>query len=76
MNATDAAVRESDLAKLRSVVRDFLAADRAEFGWKPAVDSWLGGWDEGFSARLGAAGFVGLTIPRRYGGHEFGHLHR
>ncbi|BBX27084.1 acyl-CoA dehydrogenase family protein [Mycolicibacterium alvei] len=76
MNATDAAVRESDLAKLRSVVRDFLAADRAEFGWQPAVDSWLGGWDEGFSARLGAAGFVGLTIPRRYGGHEFGHLHR
>lgn len=47
MNATDAAVRESDLAKLRSVVRDFLAADRAEFGWQPAVDSWLGGWDEG-----------------------------
>jgi acyl-CoA dehydrogenase len=65
-----------ELAKLRSAVRDFLRADHAEFGWQPAVDSWLGGWDEGFSARLGAAGFVGLTIPRRYGGHELGHLHR
>jgi len=66
----------AELAKLRSAVRDFLRADRAEFGWQPAVDSWLGSWDEGFSARLGAAGFIGLTIPRRYGGHELGHLHR
>ncbi|CDO31137.1 acyl-CoA dehydrogenase family protein [Mycolicibacterium porcinum] len=76
MNATDAVARESELAKLRSSVRDFLGADRAEFGWQPAVDSWLGSWDEGFSARLGAAGFTGLTIPLRYGGHELSHLHR
>jgi acyl-CoA dehydrogenase len=68
--------REPELAKLRYAVRDFLRSDRAEFGWKPTVDSWLGDWDEEFSARLGAAGYVGLTIPRRYGGHERGHLHR
>ena len=43
----------------------FCAADRDEFGWSPAVDSWLGGWDAEFSARLGDAGFVGLTIPHR-----------
>jgi alkylation response protein AidB-like acyl-CoA dehydrogenase len=67
---------EPELAKLRFAVRDFLRSDRAEFGWQPAVDSWLGQWDEEFSARLGAAGFVGLTIPKRYGGHELGHLHR
>lgn len=40
------------------------------------MDSWLSCWDEGFSARLGDAGFVGLTIPKRYGGHGLGHLHR
>ena len=68
--------REPELAKLRSAVRDFLRADRVEFGWQPGVDSWLAGWDEGFSARLGAAGFTGLTIPQRYGGHGLGHLHR
>jgi acyl-CoA dehydrogenase len=67
---------EPELMKLRASVRDFLQADRAEFGWKSAVDSWLGQWDEEFSGRLGAAGFLGLTIPRRYGGHELGHLHR
>ncbi|MDV3124483.1 acyl-CoA dehydrogenase family protein [Mycobacterium sp. 21AC1] len=76
MNAAGVTVREPELAELRFAVRDFLRADRAEFGWQAAVDSWLGGWDEGFSARLGAAGFIGLTIPERYGGHELGHLHR
>ena len=67
---------EPELAELRAVIRDFLRADRDEFGWSPAVDSWLGGWDPEFSARLGDAGFVGLTIPHRYGGRGLGHLHR
>jgi alkylation response protein AidB-like acyl-CoA dehydrogenase len=67
---------EPELAKLRVAIRDFLRADRAEFNWSPAVDSWLGGWDPEFSARLGDAGFVGLTIPLRYGGRGQSHLHR
>lgn len=70
------ALDDAELAKLRFAVREFLRADRAEFGWQPAIDAWMAGWDEEFSARLGAAGFVGLTIPRRYGGHDLGHLHR
>ena len=77
MNSFDAlSARDTDLVKLRSAIRDFLASDRAEFGWAPAVDAWMGEWDEEFSARLGAAGFLGLTVPKRYGGHELGHLHR
>jgi acyl-CoA dehydrogenase len=67
---------EPELAKLRASVRDFLRSDQAEFGWEPTVDSWLGRWDQGFSARLGDAGFVGLTIPQAYGGHGLSHLHR
>ncbi|WP_059015203.1 acyl-CoA dehydrogenase family protein [Mycobacterium sp. M26] len=67
---------EPELAELRASVRSFLAADRAEFGWQPAVDTWLSSWDEPFSARLGAAGFLGLTIPREYGGRGLSHLHR
>jgi alkylation response protein AidB-like acyl-CoA dehydrogenase len=77
MNSFDAvSASEPELVKLRFAVRDFLRSDRAEFGWTPAVDAWLGQWDEGFSARLGAAGFLGLTIPKRYGGHQLGHLRR
>lgn len=67
---------EPELASLRGSLRDFLSADRAEFGWTPAVDAWLSKWDEEFSARLGDAGFLGLTIPKEYGGQGLGHLHR
>ncbi len=67
---------DPELAELRASLREFLAADRAEYGWRPRVDAWLSAWDEEFSARLGGAGFLGLTIPPRYGGHGLGHLHR
>lgn len=69
-------VNEPELAKLRGSLREFLVADSAEFGWEPHVDAWLSSWDEQFSARLGDAGFLGLTIPPEYGGHGLGHLHR
>ncbi|WP_123024498.1 acyl-CoA dehydrogenase family protein [Mycolicibacterium stellerae] len=67
---------DGTLAKLRSSIREFLHGDRELHGWRPEVDSWLSCWDEEFSARLGAAGFLGITIPRQYGGAELGHLHR
>jgi alkylation response protein AidB-like acyl-CoA dehydrogenase len=67
---------EPELAALRASVREFLTADRVEFGWEPAVDAWLSSWDDQFSARLADAGFLGLTIPREYGGHGLSHLHR
>lgn len=77
MSSFDAlCANEPELAVLRAAVREFLTADRAEFGWQPGVDTWLSQWDEGFSARLGAAGFLGLTIPPEYGGRGLGHLHR
>jgi acyl-CoA dehydrogenase len=67
---------DGELASLRASIRDFLAADRAAHGWKPAVDCWLAQWDADFSVRLADAGFVGLTIPAEYGGHGRGYLHR
>lgn len=77
MNGYDAlCVTEPELVTLRAAIRECLAADRAEHGWEPQVDAWLCGADPAFSARLGEAGFLGLTIPKRYGGHELGHLHR
>lgn len=67
---------DDDLAELRSAVRAFLAEDRDQHGWQPAVDCWLSRWDADFSIRLAQAGFVGLTIPVEYGGRGLGYLHR
>jgi acyl-CoA dehydrogenase len=55
-------------AELRSAVRGFLAAERTAGHFVPACDAWLSGWDESFSRRLAARGWVGMTIPPQYGG--------
>jgi alkylation response protein AidB-like acyl-CoA dehydrogenase len=55
-------------ARLRSEVREFLAAERAAGRFVPACDAWLSGWDESFSRRLAERGWVGMTIPPGYGG--------
>ena len=63
-------------AELRSQVRGFLSAERAASRFVPACDAWLSGWDESFSRRLAERGWVGMTIPREYGGHGRSALER
>ena len=53
---------------LRAELRDFIAANLTE----PAVrraQSWSG-FDPEFSAKMGAKGWIGMTWPKQYGGHE------
>ncbi len=60
---------------LRGEVRAFL---REQFsGAKPVTRarSW-GGFDREFSRRVGARGWIGMTWPKRYGGHERSFLER
>jgi acyl-CoA dehydrogenase len=63
-------------AELRSQVRGFLSAERTAGRFVPACDAWLSGWDELFSRRLAERGWVGMTIPREYGGHGRSALER
>jgi alkylation response protein AidB-like acyl-CoA dehydrogenase len=60
---------------LRRDIRAFLG-DHVP-GWSPEdrAQSWIR-FDRGFSEALGAAGFVGMTWPRRYGGGERSALER
>src|SRR5215469_18587712 len=51
---------------LRLEVRKFLR----EQAFEPRCGSWLSGFDPGFSRRLAARGWVGMTWPARYGGGE------
>lgn len=54
---------------LRAQVRDFLAGQLAAGAFRPSIDSWLCGWDEGFTSALAERGWLGMTVPRQYGGH-------
>jgi Acyl-CoA dehydrogenase, N-terminal domain/Acyl-CoA dehydrogenase, middle domain len=60
---------------LRDEVRTFL---RQTLGDRPAVRrarSW-GGFDPAFSRKVGERGWIGMTWPKRYGGHERSFLER
>jgi alkylation response protein AidB-like acyl-CoA dehydrogenase len=63
-------------AALRAEVREFLAQERSAGHWTPRADAWLAGRDEGFSKRLAARGWLGMTIPAEYGGHGASPLDR
>jgi len=54
---------------LRAQVRSFLADQLAAGAFTPSVDAWLSGWDETFTAALAARGWLGMTVPKEYGGH-------
>jgi alkylation response protein AidB-like acyl-CoA dehydrogenase len=57
-----------ETGELRAQVREFIAGELAAGRFTPACDSWHAGWDEDFSRRLGARGWLGMTIPLAYGG--------
>lgn len=60
---------------LRAEIRTFIAAQRAAGTAAPRVNSWSVA-DPAFSRALGQAGFIGMTWPRQYGGHERSALER
>ncbi len=60
---------------LRGEVRAFLAAEKAQGLWRRSGD-FATHYDPAFSRRLGARGWLGMTWPRQYGGHERSMLER
>lgn len=72
-----AATSESaDTAALRAEVRAFIAEQLAAGSFTPSVDAWLCGWDEDFTLALAARGWLGMTVPKEYGGHGRSFLER
>ncbi|MDQ6919186.1 MAG: acyl-CoA dehydrogenase family protein [Candidatus Dormibacteraeota bacterium] len=61
---------------LRGEVRAFLAGELAAGSFVPRCDAWLSGADPAFSRRLGVRGWLGMTWPKKYGGHERSALER
>jgi alkylation response protein AidB-like acyl-CoA dehydrogenase len=64
------APRSEAAEQVRAEVREFLAAERAAGTFETHVDTWLSGVDPAFSRKLGERGWLGMTWPKQYGGHE------
>ena len=56
--------------EVRTQVREFLAEELAAGTFTTHVDTWLSGADPAFSRKLGERGWLGMTWPKEYGGHE------
>jgi alkylation response protein AidB-like acyl-CoA dehydrogenase len=69
----DARMNQAELEGVRAEIREFLANDPATS--TPHADSWSH-FDAAFSRRLGRAGYIGMTWPKRYGGGERNSLER
>ena len=54
--------------QLRADVRAFLDDELASGGFVPHCDAWLSEWDEDFTKRMAARGWIGMTVPPEYGG--------
>lgn len=54
---------------LRVEVRAFLAAELADYPARRRAYTWTG-WDAAFTRKVAARGWIGMTWPRRFGGHE------
>ncbi len=61
---------------LRAEVRAFLAEEIAAGTFDPHQAAHGELYNRGFSRRVGARGWIGMTWPKRYGGHERTQLER
>ena len=64
------APRSEAAEQVRAEVREFLATELAAGTFETHVDTWLSGVDPAFSRKLGERGWLGMTWPKQYGGHE------
>jgi len=54
---------------LRQEIRAFLAEELPSIPKVTRAQTWSGS-DEAFSRKMGAKGWIGMTWPKKYGGHE------
>jgi alkylation response protein AidB-like acyl-CoA dehydrogenase len=59
----------AEVIALRAEFRAFLDQQLASRTPRQRSDNWYG-YDRGFSRAMGQAGYLGMTWPKQYGGHE------
>jgi alkylation response protein AidB-like acyl-CoA dehydrogenase len=65
----------ANLAPLRAEVREFLGAEIKNFSAVHRSNTW-DAFDADFSRKLGERGWLGMMLPKAYGGNERGPLDR
>src|SRR5213078_3108169 len=65
----------SEAVALRAEVRAFLAEHMPALSSAQKARSWMGG-DAAFSRKMGTRGWIGMTWPKNYGGHERSYAER
>ena len=68
-------VPDAGCEALRLEVRAFLAEALADMPAQAKAENWAG-FDAAFSRKLGQRGWIGMTWPKAYGGHERSVLER
>ncbi|MGG1659943.1 acyl-CoA dehydrogenase family protein [Brevibacillus sp. NRS-1366] len=61
---------------IRAEIHEFLRVEQENGTFQPKCDTWLSGCSPSFSRKLGERGWIGMTWPKRYGGHERSALER
>ncbi len=64
-----------DAEALRDEIRKFLSVELRDRTANQKAESWSG-HDPGFSRKMGERGWLGMTWPKQYGGHERSALDR
>jgi len=59
----------ADAEALRTQVRQFLQQALPDYAAERRADSWMG-FNAQFSRKLGARGWVGMALPKQYGGAD------
>ena len=70
-------VEETNFLKnLRLEVREFVKNIFKKNCITPSPDAWVFGANTDFSKQLGKKGWLGMSFPKKYGGHERSMLER
>lgn len=60
----------NELSNLRKEVREFITTCINNNEFTPSPDAWVFSADPSFSKKLGSKGWLGMSFPKEYGGHQ------
>jgi len=63
-------IETNELSNLRLEVRNFIMKSINDGVFSPTADAWVFSANPDFSKKIGTMGWLGMSFPKKYGGHE------